>query len=1738
MKKSKNTFIQLIVFAIIFLCTGYLRVNAQAIVTQFDKTYGGNGLDQLFAGQQTSDGGYIFGGRSTSGINGDKTAPNKGFWIVKTDINGDIEFDKAYSGSGGESLNALEQTTDGGYILGGNSGSNIGGDKSENSRGGTDFWIVKIDSIGNVEFDKTFGGSGFDLLLAVQQTSDGGYILGGMSSSGIGGDKSEANRGSSTSLDFWIVKIDANGNKEFDKTIGGDRNDFFSSLTETTDGGFVLAGSSGSNVSGEKSQPRIGGADGWVVKVDANGNVIWDRSLGSVNQGFGFRSVQLTNDGGYILAGGAGVFPDPRDFWLVKLDDNGNQIFENTFGGDDYDEAFALDLTSDGGYIIGGSSQSNVSGDKTEPSRGSLDYWLVKTDANGNIEWDKTFGGNGIEELNSLQETVDGGYIIGGTSRSGVSGDKTEPNRGGIYDFWVLKIIDLCVIPGTCETISGTVYVDNLDANCAFDLGDAGIGGKLIQMEDANNTFLKVSRSSGDYSFNLPASNYTASLVTDETTEQPNICGSPGLTYQVNLSIGNPSEGNNFFIKPLCEVVGLNRVLSVSPFNNALGVSVSTKVELEYGCSVNPSSFNDASSFIVSGAISGQHTGSFAFSLNNTVVTFTPTVPFIKGEKVTIIATDQLSGPSETPIPFVSVFNVNNNSSPGIFTAPLQYITGNSPNIIAAGDLNGDGLTDLAISNGADNTFSVLINDNGNPGTFLPKIDYATNLNPLDIKMADLDMDGFVDIVVTNLNSSDVSVYLNNGSGIFSTKTDYTTLPTPKSIDIQDLDGDGFFDLVTGNLFEDRICILFNNGDGTFAPFIAKYAGHGTVSVALEDFNNDGNVDIMSTNFNRSIRILENTGGGSMESEKKLYDGRSGQGRSFWSDFNGDGLIDAVIATSVDYPDFVSVVKNQGPIFQTPADEYSTGPTPRHIYSADIDGDGDMDILATHKLDNYGHGISVLRNNGNGTFAEKEQYIVAGSAPTGILVADLDGDGTGDMIVANSDLSTISVFRNPINPHLIQGTVFNDLDQNSFRDFEEFGVSNWGVRLLPNDAEVLTDETGVFEFHVADAGTYTIESVLRSGWNQTFPPTLGSHSVTITNSGPDFNHLVTNSHINFGVQTNTCGNCLEVTLTIVPIWPVPPFCDPATATTYVVTVTNNCGTLVSGIEVELILNNSICFNNVTNQQTLCNSSFNEANDFVFGAPTTTVEWDQTSGNFTPGQSCTFSVDVFFSPGLCPFGTNVDADVFAGGNEGPPLNNLCIGDDNLSEAAQCSWDPNDIVVTPPGCGLEGYVTTTDTLTYRINFQNTGTAATNRVIIRDTLGVEFDISTLQLTNSSHTFDNFQIVSGSVLEWTFGTQTQSFNLPDSTSDPIGSKGFVEFQILMQQTLSPGIQIINSADIFFDGNPPVKTNRTLNTISEDPALVAAIEGDTSICQGETTTLIATGGTAYIWSTGQTTRSITTGEAGSYAVTVFFDNSCESTASVKVEVRQSAVADFVVATPCVSVGLGVDFAYTGGTSNSALFQWNFGPNASITNSTDENPTGIVFNSVGNELVELTITRLGCSSTISKTVEILNATCGNINDKIFVCHLPPAPGNPNNPLTLCINPSSVSNHLAHGDLCGPCGGSKSSGNSTAVVESLSEESEINYLMEDERTYDAYLEAYPNPFSGVTTIKFSLPTAEIASISLFNISGEQITVLFSGEAQKDFVYDLEFDAKNLASGIYYYRLITATKAYTKKLVLLK
>ena len=377
-------------FAVVSLIAFFNAEHSEPSWVMWSQTYGGAENDYANSVVQTSDGGYAIAGSTQS-----FGAGNTDFWLVKTDGAGNMKWSRTYGGEVNDIAYSLVQTSDGGFALAGEANSFIGES--------ADFWLVKTDERGNMEWNRTYGGIGNDRAKSLIQTSDGGYALAGSTEAFGAGE-----------WDSWLVKTDEYGDMEWNKTYGGTRSEGASSLIVTSDGGFALAGST--------SSFGVGLINFWLVKTDGAGNMEWNQTYGSSIRNF-FSSLIEVSDGGFVMAGDIhSGDAGGENFWLVKTDGAGNMEWNQTYIEADMDRPHSLVQTSDGGFALAGETKSF--------GAGNFDFWLVKTDGLGNKEWNRTYGGADIDRANSVVQTSDGGYAVAGNTLS---------FGAGSYDFWLVK---------------------------------------------------------------------------------------------------------------------------------------------------------------------------------------------------------------------------------------------------------------------------------------------------------------------------------------------------------------------------------------------------------------------------------------------------------------------------------------------------------------------------------------------------------------------------------------------------------------------------------------------------------------------------------------------------------------------------------------------------------------------------------------------------------------------------------------------------------------------------------------------------------------------------------------------------------------------------------------------------------------------------------------------------------------------------------------------------------------------------------------------------------------------------------------------------------------------------------------------------------------------------------------------------------------------------------------------------
>lgn len=419
-----------------------VEVNFEGVV-DWIKSYGGSGEDTAQSVIRTYDGGYAVLGfsNSTDGDLVEKTTNVNDYWLLKLDANGDLSWSRTYGGSKDDRGQSVVQTADGGFAIVGYAMSDDG--DGSNNEGFHDNWILRLDSTGNILWEKSFGFSGHDHSYDVVETKDGSFFFagfldvtssGGAGNSGKGGYLTRHGVG-----EFWGTKLDADGNLQWRRYFGGTNNDRSFGVLEANDGGFVMTGASESDDFDIKN-PK-GSYDFWVVKVSANGDLLWEKSFGGTGIDKAYDLVK-TNDNAYVIAGNTfstdtdiSKNNGESDVWLIKISDSGDLIWEKTFGGTAFDAARGLKITHDGGFVIAGNSKS-FDGDSTENS-GENDLWLLKTDASGNLEYQKTLGGSDLDYGFDALENPDGSLILVGET---ASQDFPDLSSKGMTDLVIVKI--------------------------------------------------------------------------------------------------------------------------------------------------------------------------------------------------------------------------------------------------------------------------------------------------------------------------------------------------------------------------------------------------------------------------------------------------------------------------------------------------------------------------------------------------------------------------------------------------------------------------------------------------------------------------------------------------------------------------------------------------------------------------------------------------------------------------------------------------------------------------------------------------------------------------------------------------------------------------------------------------------------------------------------------------------------------------------------------------------------------------------------------------------------------------------------------------------------------------------------------------------------------------------------------------------------------------------------------------
>jgi len=430
---------RILLYTSLFLTSYSLKAQAPSLL--WENSIGGTTDDYGFFVEATADGGSICLGSSTS-PDGDMTANfgNYDVLLSKLDNAGNIQWVKNLGGTNLEEGYTVHPTIDGGYFI---TGYTLSNDVNITlNHGLKDIWVVKTNAVGTIQWQKTYGGTADERAYYTSQTSDGGYIMAGYTES-TDNDVTFNNGGA----DVWIVKVDSSGTLQWQKSLGGTGNDYGYFISQTTDGGFIVTANSDSN-DGDVTGYHGGGSDVWIVKITSTGSIQWQKCYGGSLMEYG-TAAYSTPDGGYIFSaytestdGDVSSNHGEYDNWLVKLNALGSIQWQKTYGGSRVDANYSFIKTLDKNYILAGYTYS-PDGDVTGVHLGDADYWVMKTDTAGTLLWQTCLGGSADDEAFSITQNADSSYVVAGLSNA-VDGDVTA--NGGTYDCWVVHLEMLPVI--------------------------------------------------------------------------------------------------------------------------------------------------------------------------------------------------------------------------------------------------------------------------------------------------------------------------------------------------------------------------------------------------------------------------------------------------------------------------------------------------------------------------------------------------------------------------------------------------------------------------------------------------------------------------------------------------------------------------------------------------------------------------------------------------------------------------------------------------------------------------------------------------------------------------------------------------------------------------------------------------------------------------------------------------------------------------------------------------------------------------------------------------------------------------------------------------------------------------------------------------------------------------------------------------------------------------------------------
>jgi type IX secretion system substrate protein/VCBS repeat protein len=718
-------------------------------------------------------------------------------------------------------------------------------------------------------------------------------------------------------------------------------------------------------------------------------------------------------------------------------------------------------------------------------------------------------------------------------------------------------------------------------------------------------------------------------------------------------------------------------------------------------------------------------------------------------------------------------------------------------------DFDNDG--DIDILSASENDSKIAWYENAGGGIFKPqKVINPNNAATPNIKglksiyVTDIDADGDNDVLFASTIDKKLGWYENVGGEVFDTVQNVITNSTSgaNSIFSIDLDNDGDNDVLSA--LNDKIAWYENLGGGIIDTVqnVIYISANGANSIFSIDLDNDGDNDVLSASyFDDNIAWYENLGGGVFGGQQILSTNADGASYVHADDIDGDGDNDVLSVSPLDYK--VAWYENLGTGSFGPQQIITNDIFGKSVNTCDIDGDGDIDVL-TSSLSNPK--IVWFENIGGGIIDTNKNIINSGSflEVSSWLISSGDYDNDGDPDIASIGQFYIEWYENFYNsPYKFSGYLFYDMNQNKIKDTNEIGLSFFQVSISPNNAYSYSS-LGYYSF-TTDSTTHTLNPYIAPYWGLTTDSSSYTRTPTVLTPSID--------SLNFGFYPDTIITIINPSLT-----GGFPRCN--TNVNYWINIQNQGTTIPSGF-IHLQLDDSITYVSAT----IPPDSINGQN----------IYWHYDSLFFFSSEMINLQVQMptFTSMGdlLTSILTVHELDSLGSGAI------IYSNTDTLKQVSVCAYDPNDKSVTPEGMGSEGYILQNQKLEYLIRFQNTGNDTAITVMVRDQLDDNLDWSSLQPIASSHPMQVWIEQDGEAV-----FKFENIMLPDSSTDFLGSQGFIMFSIQPKSGLVPLTPIYNTSNIYFDNNPAVITNTVLNTIYDCSIMSSTLNSiATEYCQFDT---------------------------------------------------------------------------------------------------------------------------------------------------------------------------------------------------------------------------------------------------------------------------------------------------------------